>query len=126
MSSRASSSCSARRRSRPTGVPRPTPAWPREVALAGYVEPSLGFLLGTETRQTTDGRAAADAGVAQGGLALVEDREGGAFKARLAELEADATELGAVDGFNYSRGRKVHIRIYRVTPVQEVPAPPPE
>jgi 4-amino-4-deoxy-L-arabinose transferase-like glycosyltransferase len=94
-------------------------------ALAGYVEPSLVFLLGTETRQT-DGRGAADAGAAQGGLALVEDREGGAFKARLAELEADAAEVGAIDGFNYSRGRKVHIRIYRVQPVQEVPPPPPE
>jgi len=94
-------------------------------ALAGYVEPSLVFLLGSETRQT-DGRGAADAGAAQGGLALVEDREGGAFKARLAELDADATEVGAVDGFNYSRGRKVRIRIYRVAPVQEVPPPPPE
>ena len=94
-------------------------------ALAGYVEPSLVFLLGTETLQT-NGRGAAEAGAAQGGLALVEDREGGAFKARLAELDADATEVGAVDGFNYSRGRKVHIRIYRVAPVQEVPPPPPE
>jgi len=89
------------------------------------VEPSLVFLLGTETRQT-NGQGAADAGAAQGGLALVEDREGGAFKARLAELEADATEVGAVDGFNYSRGRKVHIRIYRVTPVRDVPPPPAE
>ena len=94
-------------------------------SLAGYVEPSLVFLLGTDTRQTT-GPGAADAGAAQGGLALVEDREGGAFKARLAELDADATEMGAVDGFNYSRGRKVHIRIYRVAPVREVPPPPPE
>jgi 4-amino-4-deoxy-L-arabinose transferase-like glycosyltransferase len=94
-------------------------------ALAGYVEPSLVFLLGTETRQTT-GQGAADAGAAQGGLALVEDREGGAFKARLAELEADATEVGALDGFNYSRGRKVHIRVYRVTPVRDVPPPPAE
>jgi 4-amino-4-deoxy-L-arabinose transferase-like glycosyltransferase len=94
-------------------------------ALAGYVEPSLVFLLGTETRQT-DGRGAAEAGAAQGGLALVEDRENGAFKARLAEMEADATEVGAVDGFNYSRGKKVHIRIYRVSPVRESPPPPAE
>lgn len=94
-------------------------------ALAGYVEPSLVFLLGTKTRQT-NGRGAADAGTWQGGLALVENSEDGAFKARLAELEADATEVGAVDGFNYSRGRKVHIRIYRVTPVRDTPPPPPE
>ena len=94
-------------------------------ALAGYVEPSLVFLLGTETRQT-NGHGAADAGAAQGGLALVEEREEGAFKARLAELDGDAAEVGAVDGFNYSRGRKVHIRIWRVEPVREIPAPPAE
>lgn len=94
-------------------------------SLAGYVEPSLVFLLGTKTRQT-DGRSAAEAGVAQGGLALVEDSERNPFQARLAELEADAVEVGAVDGFNYSRGRKVHIRIFRVAPVREMPAPPAE
>jgi len=94
-------------------------------ALAGYVEPSLVFLLGTETRQT-DGRGAADAGAAQGGLALVEDREQSSFLAHLAELETDASEVGSVSGFNYSRGRRVHIRFYRVTPSREATAPPPE
>jgi hypothetical protein len=94
-------------------------------ALAGYVEPSLVFLLGTETRQT-DGRGAADAGAAQGGLALVEDSERSAFMAHLAELETDASEVGAVSGYNYSRGRPVHIHIYRVTPLHETTLPPPE
>jgi len=94
-------------------------------ALAGYVEPSLVFALGTETRQT-DGRGAADAGAAQGGLALVEDREQSAFLAHLAELETDASEVGSVSGFNYSRGRRVHVRIYRVVPLHDVASPPPE
>ncbi|MDE2183292.1 MAG: glycosyltransferase family 39 protein [Alphaproteobacteria bacterium] len=94
-------------------------------SLAGYVEPSLVFLLGTATRQT-DARGAADAGAAQGGLALVEDRERSTFVARLAELEADAAEVGSVEGFNYSRGRPVRIRIYRVTPVTDEPTPPAE
>ena len=94
-------------------------------ALAGYDEPSLVFLLGTQTLQT-DGRGAAEAGAAQGGLALVEDGERGAFLAHLAELETDANEVGAVDGFNYSRGRPVHIRIYRVAPAGDEAAPPPE
>ncbi|GAA0544978.1 4-amino-4-deoxy-L-arabinose transferase-like glycosyltransferase [Rhizomicrobium palustre] len=93
--------------------------------LAGYLEPSLVFFLGTKTRQT-DGRGAAEAGAAEGGLALVEDHEGAAFKARLGELEATAAEVGALDGFNYSRGRKVHIRIYRLEPVSEIPPPPAE
>jgi 4-amino-4-deoxy-L-arabinose transferase-like glycosyltransferase len=94
-------------------------------ALAGYVEPSLVFLLGTETRQT-DGRGAAEVGAAQGGLALVEDRERSSFMAHLAELDADTIQVGSVSGFNYSRGRPVHIRIYRVTPVREEMLPPAE
>ena len=94
-------------------------------ALAGYVEPSLVFLLGTETRQT-DGRGAAEVGAALGGLALVEDRERSAFQGRLAELEADAAQVGEVSGFNYSRGRRVHIRIYRVVPVHDEISPPSE
>ena len=94
-------------------------------ALAGYVEPSLVFLLGTDTRQT-DARGAADAGASQGGLALVEDRERPAFEARLAQLGANAVQVGSVEGLNYSRGKRVHIRIYRVAPVLDVPAPPAE
>ena len=94
-------------------------------ALAGYVEPSLVFLLGTETRQT-DGRGAAEAGAAQGGLALVEDHEQPAFMAHLAELDADASQVGSVSGFNYSRGRRVRIRLYRVTAVREETLPPAE
>jgi 4-amino-4-deoxy-L-arabinose transferase-like glycosyltransferase len=94
-------------------------------SLAGYVEPSLVFLLGTETRQT-NGRGAAEAGAAQGGLALVEDSEQPAFLAHLAELEADATQVGSESGFNYSRGRRAHIRIYRIAPVREVMPPPAE
>jgi 4-amino-4-deoxy-L-arabinose transferase-like glycosyltransferase len=82
-------------------------------ALAGYEEPSLVFALGTDV-VLTDGAGAADAGAKAGGLALVEDQEKGAFLARLAELQADATQVGDLNGFNYSRGRTVHITLYRV------------
>jgi 4-amino-4-deoxy-L-arabinose transferase-like glycosyltransferase len=82
-------------------------------ALAGYQEPSLMFALGADV-VLTDGAGAADAGAKAGGLALVEDQEKGTFLARLAELQADATPVGEVNGFNYSRGRKVHIALYRM------------
>jgi 4-amino-4-deoxy-L-arabinose transferase-like glycosyltransferase len=82
-------------------------------ALAGYQEPSLMFALGADV-VLTDGTGAADAGAKAGGLALVEDQEKGAFLARLAELQADATPVGEANGFNYSRGRKVHIVLYRM------------
>jgi 4-amino-4-deoxy-L-arabinose transferase-like glycosyltransferase len=95
-------------------------------ALAGYIEPSMLFLLGTETRLTDSGTSAADAKAGEGGLAVIEDREQAAFTARLREKEVEAVELGAVDGLNYSNGRKVLIRIWRVAPVTETPAPPDE
>lgn len=67
----------------------------------------------------TDGGGAADAGAKSGGLALVEDAEQGGFLARLAELQADAHAVGDLSGFNYSRGRRQHVTLYRVTPLRE-------
>jgi 4-amino-4-deoxy-L-arabinose transferase-like glycosyltransferase len=93
--------------------------------LAGYTEPSAKFLIGTDT-QLTNGFGAAEIGAQQGGLALIEDGQKPAFLARLAELEADATPLKSLSGFNYSRGRPVHIVLYRVTPPDGISAPPPE
>ncbi|MBV9904535.1 MAG: glycosyltransferase family 39 protein, partial [Alphaproteobacteria bacterium] len=93
--------------------------------LAGYTEPSLVFLLGTETR-LTDGAGAADNGAFQGGLALIEDAERPAFLARLAELEADAVPVDEMRGLNYSRGKKVHLTLYRVTATHDVTVPPAE
>jgi 4-amino-4-deoxy-L-arabinose transferase-like glycosyltransferase len=93
--------------------------------LAGYTEPSLVFLLGTDTR-LTDGTGAAEVGAYQGGLALIEDSERPAFLAHLAEIEAVAAPVDQLSGFNYSRGHKVHITLYRVTASQEVTVPPAE
>jgi 4-amino-4-deoxy-L-arabinose transferase-like glycosyltransferase len=95
------------------------------VVLAGYTEPSAMFLLGTDTH-LTNGYGAAEIGAAQGGLAAVEDGQRPAFLAHLAELEADATTIDSLSGFNYSRGRPVHITLYRVTPPHEVTSPPQE
>ncbi len=82
-------------------------------ALAGYQEPSMVFTFGKDV-VLTDGAGAADAGAKSGGLALVEDEAVGDFLARLAELQADASRIGEVSGFNYSRGRKMHVTLYRV------------
>lgn len=82
-------------------------------ALAGYQEPSLVFALGKDV-VLGDGKGAAEASARSGSLALVEDEARGDFLARLAELQADAKELGELSGMNYSRGRKVHVILYRV------------
>ena len=90
--------------------------------LAGYEEPSLVFALGADTI-LSDGRGAAELGANAGGLALVQDDERPAFLARLAELEANAAAVDDLSGFNYSRGRAVHITLYRIAPARAVTAP---
>ena len=91
-------------------------------ALAGYEEPSLVFALGADVN-LTDGRGAAALGANFGGLALVDDYEQPKFFARLAELQSDAVPVDEARGFDYSRGKKVHVTVYRVRKL--ITAPPP-
>ncbi len=81
--------------------------------LAGYNEPSMLFALGADLG-LSDGKGAAEIAARNGGLALIEAQERGPFLARLAELQADAETRATVEGFNYSRGRKAVVTIYRV------------
>jgi len=97
-------------------VGRPGDAPP---ALAGYEEPSLVFALGKDV-VLSDGKGAAEASARAGGLALVEEEARGDFLARLAELQADAKPVGEISGLNYSRGRKVHVTVYRVAPLRDL------
>jgi 4-amino-4-deoxy-L-arabinose transferase-like glycosyltransferase len=94
--------------------------------LAGYTEPSAMFLIGTGTRLVDGGVLAAEIGAAQGGLVAIEDGQRPRFLAHLAEMEADAKPIDAMSGFNYSRGRPVHITLYRVTPPRQITTPPQE
>jgi len=88
-------------------------------ALAGYQEPSLVFALGKDV-VLADGKGAAEASAKVGSLALVEDEARGDFLARLAELQADAKQVGELSGMNYSRGRKIHVILYRVAQLRDV------
>lgn len=92
---------------------------------AGYAEPSLLFMAGGDTRLTT-GDGAANITAAQGGLALIEDRERPTFLARLADLQAFAAPLEQFSGFDYSNGRKEHFTLYRVSQVPQEVNPPDE
>ncbi|HEV2560990.1 MAG TPA: glycosyltransferase family 39 protein [Rhizomicrobium sp.] len=95
------------------------------VVLAGYVEPSLIFLLGTNT-QIEGGDNAAGIAAMQGGLALIEDHEQKRFLTRLASLGGSAKKVDELSGYNYSRGRREHVTFYRITPPPEETAPPAE
>lgn len=90
---------------------------PGPVAITGFAEPSLVFLLGTTT-DLADPAEAAQAS-ADGQPVLVEKRQDAAFRRALAERGARARPVGEVKGYNYSVGRKVDLTLWR-------PAPPPE
>jgi 4-amino-4-deoxy-L-arabinose transferase-like glycosyltransferase len=93
--------------------------------LAGYAEPSMIFLLGTQTR-VTGGSTAAEVEAGEGGLALIADNERESFLSRLKALGGEAVKVDEISGLNYSRGRQAHLTFYRVAPVAQVTAPPPE
>jgi 4-amino-4-deoxy-L-arabinose transferase-like glycosyltransferase len=95
------------------------------IVLAGYVEPSLVFLLGTNTL-IDNGDTAAAAAAHQGGLALVDDHERRNFLNDLNSLNSDAKQVGELSGIDYSRGKPEHLTLYRVSPAPLVIQPPPE
>jgi 4-amino-4-deoxy-L-arabinose transferase-like glycosyltransferase len=90
------------------------------VVLDGYVEPSLVFLLGADTR-IESARTAGAASARTGGLALVEDRDRDLFLSGLRETGASAASQGEVSGLDYSTGRKQHVTLYRVAPAPAGP-----
>jgi 4-amino-4-deoxy-L-arabinose transferase-like glycosyltransferase len=95
------------------------------VVLAGYVEPSLVFLLGSDTRIET-AKSAADIAAMQGGLALVEDGGRTDFLTELSSRDTSARILGRTAGFDYSRGKPVQMTLYRVAPALQITTPPAE
>lgn len=83
-----------------------------EVVTAGYREPSLVFLIGTDLAMS-DGRGAAD--FLKGGgcrVALVSNAEEPAFRARLVEIGATAPLLTRVSGFNINGGKRIEIGVF--------------
>ena len=82
------------------------------LAVAGYAEPSLVFLAGTQTRLLPDGAQAADAlkaGTAS--MVVVSDKEVGRFWTQARMLGLAPRLAGTVSGFNPARGRWVTLRL---------------
>jgi 4-amino-4-deoxy-L-arabinose transferase-like glycosyltransferase len=103
------------------GFPSPTlaqaiaavPCEPRAVASAGFHEPSLVFLVGTDTR-LTDGAGVADFLHAGGcRIGLVESRAEDAFVHRAETLKLRYAPAGHVDAFAVNGGRMLSIALYR-------------
>ncbi|WP_416898737.1 MAG: ArnT family glycosyltransferase [Minwuia sp.] len=87
------------------------------LASAGFSEPSLVFL--TETRTELTGGAGAAQHLAAHpdcGVAAVEQRQLQAFLDRVAASGQKVLAVGAVEGFNYARGKRVLITLYIARP----------
>ncbi len=84
------------------------------VFAAGYSEPSLVFLLGTDTGFTDGAGAAARLAIHRRALVVVEGRQDAAFKARAAALNLSLESFGTVAGINYSRGKPTSLTVYGV------------
>jgi 4-amino-4-deoxy-L-arabinose transferase-like glycosyltransferase len=99
---------------RRTGLHPRSPLGPGPAQVSGFAEPSLVFALGTRTGLA--GPEAAAQAVAEGRPAVVESRDGPAFQAALARLDAKAQAVGHVAGVNYSKGDPVILTLFRSAP----------
>jgi len=89
------------------------PASERPFATAGFHEPSLVFLAGTDTRLVRDGAEAAQhLADRPRGLALVRDRYDAAFRAEAERLGVTPRAVTTITGLNYSRGQRLRLTLY--------------
>jgi hypothetical protein len=93
-------------------IARHLPAGAPIVSTAGYSEPSIVVLLGTQTRLGSAVSAATDLAEQRSAAALVSDRDEAAFRDALAAHHVAAHPVDRVEGFNYSRGRRVVLTLY--------------
>ena len=88
---------------------------PGGFGIVGYHEPSLLFATGEATALlTTPAAGAAFLAAAPGRALAVGDRELARFQAEAARLGLALREEGAISGYNYTRGRKLVLRLFRV------------
>jgi 4-amino-4-deoxy-L-arabinose transferase-like glycosyltransferase len=83
------------------------------VISAGYAEPSLLIALGTDTRFGSGSDAAALLAGDARAVAIVGDDQSAPFQAAAAALGIEVAPMGAVAGFNYAKGRRVVLTLFR-------------
>jgi len=93
---------------------RPPPDAP--VVAVGYSEPSLVFLLGTGTRFLSADQAAEYIASVRGAAALVSNREDPAFRRALKSRGWEPRFIDAVDGLDYSNGKRMILTLYTGVP----------
>ncbi len=83
---------------------------------AGYHEPSLVFLVGTNTLLTDGATAAAELGKDACAVALIADDQLEAFDEGLAEGVSSVDEIGRIEGVNYSKGAQHTLTMFSRAP----------
>ncbi|MGB0749167.1 MAG: ArnT family glycosyltransferase [Magnetospiraceae bacterium] len=84
----------------------------RPVSVVGFSEPSMVFRAGTDIKLRAPAEGVHDLAEIPQALVLVEDGRNAKFQEFVAEIALQLRPLGEISGFNYSKGKKVHIIVY--------------
>ena len=85
---------------------------PPVVAAAGYHEPSLVFLCGTDTKLVNAAQAALHLRQNPSGLALIRERKDDLFHKTISRSKGSAQLLETIKGFNYTKGKRLTLNLY--------------
>jgi len=85
---------------------------PPVVAAAGYHEPSLVFLCGTDTKLVNAHQAALHLRQNPGGLALIREGKDDLFHKTLSGSNGSVRLLERIKGFNYTKGKRMTLNLY--------------
>ncbi len=86
--------------------------FPPVIAAAGYHEPSLVFLCGTDTKLVNAHQAALHLRQNPNGLALISDRKDDLFQKTLANSKESIQVLETIKGFHYTKGKRLTLNLY--------------
>jgi 4-amino-4-deoxy-L-arabinose transferase-like glycosyltransferase len=92
------------------------PAGHGPVLIAGYAEPSAVIAFGTDVRFGSGGDAAKLLAGGDNAVAIVSGDQADAFTAALADAHVSVETLGTVGGFNYAKGKRIALTLYRRAP----------
>jgi hypothetical protein len=85
---------------------------PVVVSAVGYHEPSLVFLLGTQTKLVSPEQPPLLLRDHEADLALIPEREDSMFHDRLKDLGLQVRVVDTLRGFNYSKGKWLTLKLY--------------
>ncbi len=86
--------------------------FPPVIAAAGYHEPSLVFLCGTDTKLVNAHQAAVHLRQNPNGLALISDRKDDLFQKTLSNSKGSVQVLETIKGFHYTKGKLLTLTLY--------------